>query len=69
MNINISSSTVHRRLIAAGLYGRVTVEKPMLRPQEYGEKTEISKAIPRLSNWTMELGTPAWWIEVWTVWI
>ena len=50
MNINISSSTVHRRLIAAGLHGRVTVEKPMLRPQEYGEKTEISKAIPRLSN-------------------
>ena len=46
LNMNISSSTGCRSLIAADLHGRVAAKKPLMRPQNKVKKIEICKATP-----------------------
>ena len=51
LNINILHSTVRRRLIAAGLYGRVAATKALLSPQN---KMKRLKFANKHQDWMAE---------------
>ena len=53
LNINISSSIVHRRLNAACLHGRVAAKKPLLRPQN---KVKLLKFARQHQYWVIKIG-------------
>lgn len=56
----ISVDTVKRRLRSAGLYGRVAVQKPLLRPQNKKKRLQWAK---EHKNWTIDDFKNVFWTD------
>ena len=57
---NVTTSTMNRKLCEAGLYGRITVKKPLLWKQNNVKKLQLTKV---LKDWKIEQWNKVLWTD------